>query len=339
MLGVRGLWFGGGVLVGGLVCLPVPACAAPSPGQPFRLEYWADGHCPDAMEFARQVQTRAPQLRPAEDGEPALGFYAELAESKGVASGRLTARLPDGREVVREVRGPTCDDVVTALALIAALAADPNQTSAPPSARPRRTEPSVKRRLLEDEAVLELDQPRLRAGVWTFGLGAGLAFDSTIAPSPGYGVGVSFDAEDPGGSPFRVLYSLSAIRAGSPTSRTGAGDASFTWLAFRGALCPFRWPEETPLFFRSCGFLDVGVLDGDVTLDGQRRDKSKTWFSVGGFGRVEALVGEVVSFQLDGGISVPLKHDSFSAGPGAASAFQVPSAGILGRIGLSYRFQ
>jgi hypothetical protein len=310
-------------------------------GQAFRLEYWGDGHCPDAIEFARQVQMRAPQLRPARDDEPALGFYAELAERRGVATGRLTARLPDGREVVREVRGPTCDDVATALALIAALAADPNQPAAPAKA-PRPSSPvPAKRRALsaEDQAVLLDEPPRLRASAWTFGLGAGLGFDSSIAPSPGYGLGVSFDAEGRGGSPIRPLFSLSAMRAAAPDTSTRAGIASFTWLAFRAAVCPVRWPEETPLFIRPCAFLDAGLLGGDVDFDRQRQHESKTWFAAGGFARVEALVGEVVSLQLDGGVTVPLKRDSFSAGPGAPSAFEVPSAGILGRIGLSYRFQ
>src|SRR6478735_9659822 len=120
-------------IVQALLCLAVPASAT-KPGQAFRLEYWANGSCPDAAEFARQIQTRAPRLRLAEADEPALGFYAELVERGGAATGRLTARSPDGREVVREVRGPTCDDVATALALIAALAADPNQPveDAPP---------------------------------------------------------------------------------------------------------------------------------------------------------------------------------------------------------------
>jgi hypothetical protein len=90
---------------------------------------------------------------------------------------------------------------------------------------------------------------------------------------------------------------------------------------------------------RPCAFLDAGLLGADVSLGGNSHDESRTWFAFGGFGRVEALVHEVVSFQLDGGITVPLKRDSFSAGNGTPSAFEVPTSGILGRIGLSYRFQ
>jgi hypothetical protein len=68
-------------------------------------------------------------------------------------------------------------------------------------------------------------------------------------------------------------------------------------------------------------------------------DANHTWFALGAFARIEALVGEVVSFQLDGGLIAPLQHDEFRAGNGAPLAFRVPTTGILGRIGLSYRFQ
>jgi hypothetical protein len=324
------------------------AAGAAPPGQPFRLEYWAQGQCPDAVEFARQIQTRAPRLRLAEGAEPALGFYAELDARSGSAKGTLTARSPDGREVRREVRGSTCDDVVTALALIAALAADPAQPITAPHAasaaevpspvRARRPSPAL-------EPAQEYPVPSDAEGGadparrWTFGLGAGLAFDSSIAPSPGYGLSIAVDAEGPGGSALRPQLGLSLNRAVAGRTEAGASIASFTWLAFRLTACPLRWPEQTPLFIRPCVFLDAGELEGSVWLETQHSDTSHAWFGLGAFGRVEALVGESLSFQLDGGLSAPLEHEEFRAGPGASLAFRVPQAGFLGKIGLSYRFQ
>ena len=314
-------------------------------GQPFRLEYWARGQCPDAVEFARQIQTRAPRLRPAEADEPALGFYAELDASGGSATGRLTARSPDGREVKREVRGATCDDVVTALALIAALAADPSQPVEAPStgAKPaQRRKPPHSAEPAADEAGYDLlSEPLVRdpAQRWTYGIGGGLAFDSSIAPSPGYGLSVAFEAEGPGGSAARPLFVLSANRAAAASTETSAGNAAFTWLAFRLTGCPVRWPEQTPLFLRPCAFVDAGGLEGKVSFGAESSDKTEAWFALGAFGRIEALVGEVMAFELDGGVSLPLRHDEFRAGESQSVAFRVPNAGILGRIGLSYRFQ
>jgi hypothetical protein len=332
--GATGVGFSGWLA---LLCLAASARAA-KPGQAFRLEYWADERCPDAVEFARQIQTRAPRLRLAEGDEPALGFYAELAEHAGAATGRLTARSSDGREVVREVRGPTCADVATALALIAALAADPSQPveEAPPRpVAPKRPAGHGTEQAAASEPASEADTTRR----WTFGVGGGIGFDSSIAPNPGYGLGIAFDAEGYPGSSFRPLFSLSLLRAVASEAEAQGSTASFDWVAFRLAACPARWPEETPLFVRPCGFMDAGLLGGDVERGPLSQAETKNWLAVGGFLRTEALVGEVVSFQLDGGITVPLIHSTFSAGEGQPVAFEVPRSGILGRIGLSYRFQ
>ncbi|HYQ44584.1 MAG TPA: hypothetical protein VER11_21520 [Polyangiaceae bacterium] len=319
-----------------LLCLAVPASAT-KPGQAFRLEYWANGSCPDAAEFARQIQTRAPRLRLAEADEPALGFYAELAERAGAATGRLTARSADGREVVREVRGPTCQDVATALALIAALAADPNQPVEEKAPQSTTTPAPVRSRVL-DEGAPPLEPPE-PGPHWTFGVGVGVGFESSIAPSPGYGLHIAFDAEGYPGSAFRPLFSLSAIRAFKSDKATQGGNTNFDWVTFRIAACPARWPEETPLFIRPCAFADAGFLGGEVEYEGNHQSQTEPWFALGGFLRTEALVAEVLSFQLDGGITVPVAHPSFSAGDGQPIAFQVPSSGILGRIGLSYHFK
>ncbi|HKO51050.1 MAG TPA: hypothetical protein VJV79_25250 [Polyangiaceae bacterium] len=320
-----------------LICLAAPVHAAKA-GQPFRLEYWADGRCPDAVEFARQIQTRAPRLRLAEGAEPALGFYAELVERAGAATGRLTARSPDGREVVREVRGPTCEDVALALALIAALAADPSQPVEDEPPQAKRTG-SPRLRHVPDDLAPQLAEPPGKTERWSFGLGGGVGFESSIAPNPGYGLSIAFEAEGYAGSAFRPLLSLSALRAVGSSSATRGSNASFDWVTFRAAVCPARWPEDTPLFVRPCGFLDAGFLGADVEYGSSSQAQTRPWFALGGFLRTEALVGAVVSFQLDGGITVPLVHGAYSAGDGTPVAFQVPSSGLLGRIGLSYRFQ
>jgi len=332
--GATGVGWAGGLM---LLSLAAPTHAA-KPGQAFRLEYWADGACPDAAEFARQIQTRAPRLRLAEADEPALGFYAELVGHSGAATGRLTARSADGREVVREVRGPTCADVATALALIAALAADPNQPTENEAPKAPAAGPPVQQRIPDARTspLAEDTDPKQR---WTFGVGGGVGFESSIAPNPGYCLGVAFDAESYPGSAWRPLFSLSAMRAVASSTGTKGGNVSFDWVTFRLAACPARWPEETPLFVRPCGFLDAGFLGADVERNGVSQAQTNPWFAVGGFLRTEALVGEVVSFQLDGGVTKPLVRSSFSAGGDQPIAFQVPGAGFLGRIGLSYRFQ
>jgi len=333
-----------------LLCGSARTAGAAPPGQPFRLEYWAHGACPDAQEFSRQIRSRAPRLRPAEGDEPALGFYAELDDRSGYATGRLTARSPDGREVTRTVRGPTCDDVVTALALIAALAADPVQPLEVPASEPihrKRPPDGPSARTPDPEAPLAetpyraFDEPTIPEPEerWTFGVGGGLEFNSAIAPSPSFGLSLAFEAEAPGGSAVRAFWSLSAIRAASGTTPTGGGGAAFSWVAFRLVGCPVRWPEQKSLFLRPCAFIDAGALQGSVTEGPDSHSSTRTWVSAGAFGRIEAQVADVISFQLDGGVVAPLTPGEFRASTHDEPAFQIPAAGALGRIGLSYRFQ
>ena len=62
------------------------------------------------------------------------------------------------------------------------------------------------------------------------------------------------------------------------------------------------------------------------------------WLAAGLYARIEALVGDVLAFGLDGGASFPLLRDSFSNAAGER-AFHVPPYGVTGRLGLSYRFK
>jgi hypothetical protein len=239
---------------------------------------------------------------------------------------------------VREVRGPTCNDVATALALIAALAADPSHSSdaAKPKAKSARS-PVVSR--VPEEPMPPVIEPSDAKPRWTFGIGAGVGFESSIAPNPGYGLGITLEAEAPSGSAWRPLFSLSALRAVASETLTMGNWAGMDWVTFRLAACPARWPEDTPLFLRPCGFVDAGFLGGDVKNEASSQAQTHPWLALGGFLRTEALVAEVVSFQLDGGVTLPLIRNAYSAGEGQRAAFEVPGSGFLGRIGVSYRFQ
>ena len=62
-----------------------------------------------------------------------------------------------------------------------------------------------------------------------------------------------------------------------------------------------------------------------MTLDSRSHDATYGWFALGAFARIEALVGEVVAFQLDGGVTVPLEHGGFRASPSDSLAFRVPA--------------
>jgi hypothetical protein len=88
---------------------------------PIRVDYLAHEGCPAADVFLDEIHWRTLLARVAEPGEEALLVQARVTRRGVVSSGRLS--LGEGK--ARTIEGPSCDEVVSALALITALAIAP----------------------------------------------------------------------------------------------------------------------------------------------------------------------------------------------------------------------
>ena len=114
------------------------AVAQPNPPvAPVRLEYHAPDACPDERAFVARVRSRTTRFvlagADATGGdEVARSFSVDVSTTPHGVEGRLTSleatRTP--APATRVVAGETCDEVVDALALITALAVDPNASTA-----------------------------------------------------------------------------------------------------------------------------------------------------------------------------------------------------------------
>src|SRR5688572_23424682 len=98
--------------------------------EPILLEYSADVGCPSGSEFERMVFERAHSARPALDKEPARLFTVTIQKTNRGVQGSLTVREA-GVSLVRQVRGKSCRQLASVLALAAALAIDPAADLAP----------------------------------------------------------------------------------------------------------------------------------------------------------------------------------------------------------------
>lgn len=102
-----------------------------------RLDYRATGPCAWREAFVAQVAARTPAVQWVDDSDAERSFdvrvHAELGPDGRwwVATGLLTIRGPDQAESSRKVEGDNCEDVVSALALITALAIDPSARTGP----------------------------------------------------------------------------------------------------------------------------------------------------------------------------------------------------------------
>lgn len=180
-------------LVGGLTLGSVPRSARAEAPAPFRVESLPGATCPSGDPFATQLLRRTDRIREAVGDEPAVVFRLEVTLGKNHTSGRLTVREIDGSEMERDVAGASCQEVVAAMVLIAAILVDPNASleplrppkvepprpPSPPGPPPTATSPSVPARrgpvipagrtpppgaLVRLRSTIEADARRLRGG-------------------------------------------------------------------------------------------------------------------------------------------------------------------------------
>jgi hypothetical protein len=92
------------------------------------LEFASEAPCPDRVAFMRSVEARVG--RSIQWGPGGFAFQVRVSRQGDEFRGHLLAR--SGRYVTeRDLAGKNCEDVVAGLALVAALALDPNASTAP----------------------------------------------------------------------------------------------------------------------------------------------------------------------------------------------------------------
>ncbi|HEY5958702.1 MAG TPA: hypothetical protein VIV60_19210, partial [Polyangiaceae bacterium] len=91
----------------------------------FSLRYRATPGCPSDDALVAEVLTRTSDAsRAATQGRFQFTVLLSSAANRDI-TGTLTIRSPSGRTSKREFAGPRCDEVVSAMALVIALAVDP----------------------------------------------------------------------------------------------------------------------------------------------------------------------------------------------------------------------
>src|SRR5262245_9116843 len=102
-----------------LFALSTPAHAEP---EAIRFDYHAPAGCPDEQAFTDRVKARTHQLTLGSSRGASRTMAVSLTVNDGESSGRIEFVDWNASTVVRSVRGSSCDEVVSGLALIAALA-------------------------------------------------------------------------------------------------------------------------------------------------------------------------------------------------------------------------
>jgi hypothetical protein len=312
--------------------------------EPVRLQYEAPPGCPNESTFTARVRERTAHLELASPPDLARSFTVTLAVDTGGAVGRVDFVDRDGVPVSRVVRGDTCDEVASGLALVTALALDavPNETTpGPPPLEPppdialgppHGASPPVPPPPLAPPA-----EGSTRAATAGFGAGyvgwagpqGGLALDAFL--------GWAFRREGPS-------LRLSAWHWRASTESAGRG-ATFQGWGGRLEGCPWTlvrgWLLAEPCLGTNLGlFRAEGIKSPEVP---QPETANLFWRDVLLVGRLGARVGRFVVVEAQGELEFPLFRRQFgfddTTGAPTGTVFEVPAVSGGAELHLGVRFQ
>jgi hypothetical protein len=308
-----------------------------------RFDYRAPEGCPDAGAFVRHVQERTTRARVGAPGELARTFVVEVRAETTGASAELTFTDSHGVGVTRAVRGESCDEVVSAIALVTALAieAGPSDAGEPPPVAPAQgraaeTPPA-------DRASPPAMKPALRAPepdtvVASVGLETGVT--SWLGPPPTTGIGVFGEIGAYAGASGRLTLlgatSSELVPLDSQTYRRG----DFTALLARIEGCPVAALLGAGFRLLPCVAVGAGALRGEGGSSSVQPPKTSTifWADLVPTLRLDWTLSDTLVFFAQGELGLPLVRHTFHFDGPYDEVFEVPTAGAGAAFGLAWRF-
>ena len=253
------------------------------------LHYRAPDGCPDRAGLIGAVIRRAPAARFA----PGAGrvFTVEVDARGDHYVGTLAVEDGGARAADRTLTAPRCDDLVGALALVVALAIDPQAIFAPEA-------PPV-----DAPPVTPAPRPR-------WGFGAEVRGHVAGGVTPGALLG--------GGVELRLVrrglghVGLGAL-AGRDREDTAGGVARFTWIAGRATACWQAYARRIEA--DTCAHLEAGGLDAEGAGIVGAQGATRLWLAAGAHGSTRWPARSRAFAELQLGITVPLVYHHFYFNP------------------------
>jgi hypothetical protein len=305
-----------------------------------RLDYRAPDGCPNEAEFARRLSERLTRARLAAPEEFARTLLVELTLDAEGAAGRLDFVSESGESFSRSVRGPSCDEVASGMALVAALAVDaeptvepPPETPAPPPAPPAPPPPRPAPPPPRPPPSPPPPPPEALSGWFMSGSG-GLVTWASPGPALALVLGGGYELDELGPH-FRVEgYMTSGSREDDQR------ESSFDGYGGRLEGCPIAAGVRRLLRLEPCVATYVGIslaegMPSDA-LPTTRTDES-FWFSASLVARASAFIG-FGWFEAAAEVGVPITRKEYIFERPRENAFTVPAAGFGARLGLNVEF-
>lgn len=278
---------------------------SPQQDEGARIAYEAPSRCPDASVFMERLRARTVHGDLAPAGEVAR-FVVIVSSTETGSSARLQLGGADGQSVTRTITGRTCDEVVSAAALITALAIEAMWGGAAPRP-PELGEPSTPNFPRDPPVLVPSEPPASWLRSW--GLGATGGFD---AGTPGGGYAWGAFGELAARAPFeRVRLTF---RGTTGSASIDGRSASFDSLMGRISLCPFSLRIADPLLLLPCAAAEAGRLAGRGDASAALRDPRSAailWLAAGAVVSLRWQLGALMAIEVGGDLRFPLVRHTF----------------------------
>jgi hypothetical protein len=287
------------------VCFAAPAQAQPaadassSTPQRVALRYADPVGCPGQALFVEAVNARV--RRPIEWSQTAtvVQMVVTIERSADQVRGKLEVARLDAEPTRREFAARTCEEVSSALALVASLALDPNArtelllpqtpaesrqdfpTAPAPAAPPDTAVASAAAKPASPAPSEPPARPRKRSHYLAW-LGPSAEVAGGYAPEPLIGLGLGLGARRVA-SGLSPGLQLSALWGKTGTTGPSAANGSFAWAMGRLEVCPLRLQLDARLALEPCAAAEAGRLSArgaDTQVD-EAVTVGRWWFAAG----------------------------------------------------------
>lgn len=344
----------------GFSALPSAARAGEPSAEPIAIAYTAEETCPREGAFIASTRRYTSRWTPVASGDGLRSFRVRLERHGAGHTGTLVITMPDGARSIREIAGPDCVSVARGLAVVVALAIDPQahvgapdpdtepevpppERASEPSELPAATgpappppppRPSVARP--KRSAATARSRPHL-----TFGVEGRVELTSAVLTGAVPVAGAALEVRANLGEAMPSWFSPSlagGIRQSLPVRiDVGPGVSEFLWTAGTLRFCPVRFAAPALRFEAApCAELDVGLLRAEARGLADARTTSNRWFDRGASVRTAFRLSPSWGIGAAVLVTAPVTRDRFAVASGELIS-KAPAVGVTAGLLLELR--
>jgi len=323
-----------------VVALSAPDAASTPPRPapiPLRIAFEAPSDCSSLEAFYQGLRARTERVRLAEPGESAMEIRVRMSQSSGSAHGELRMQGEHRETDTRRVDGGTCDEIVEALSLTAALALDPAARLTPLPAPPPSPPPAAKA-----PVALPLEpppeEPSQGGAALGLELGAKVVVGQIVSPFVTFGgellARVRFVRDDDQGPSIGLAF----VRLQNDVFREPE-DAGIRFTAAALTGCPARWVAQDVLTLEPCALLVAGWLGASGKGVSHTDSVLRSYYGAGASLTAGIPVGPW-AVEISGGFTIPFVTRQFVTGPPDSETLvgETPAVSPFGGVGLAFGF-